>query len=406
MQASRRLLCAAAAVAALLVGCSGQAPAGESGQGSAAPFVVGVMGSFTGATASVTGGVPDVMRAWKQTVNAAGGIDGHPVDLVVKDIGDAAGAGLRASRELITRDKVSAILELDANDYQWVKTASRSGVPVIATGAYGALVSPDVFPVNGSALALAYGEVAEAKAFGPKLATGIAAEITASAQQVDLMKTFGKNLGVTLAVASTLSSSAPDYTAFCQQMKQAGVSAYTLGLGAAVVEKITRQCYGQGVRIPQIIAAPKRSWRSDPAFEGDVVISQFAPSFDTSLPGVAAYRKALRTYAPAVLGSSYEVVGLNMWAAGKMFEVGAKAATRATAQDVMRGLRTVKGETLEGLTAPVTYTAGRTTSIPCWFSWKIKDGKFVLGPGGATAKCAPAQVIEPVERSFAAKLSG
>lgn len=43
---------------------------------------------------------------------------------------------------------------------------------------------------------------------------------------------------------------------------------------------------------------------------------------------------------------------------------------------VKKGLYALKSETLEGLAPPLTFTAGKPTFVPCYFSQQIKSGKF------------------------------
>ena len=48
----------------------------------------------------------------------------------------------------------------------------------------------------------------------------------------------------------------------------------------------------------------------------------------------------------------------------------------------------LKGETLGGLTAPLTFKQGKPTSLPCWFYFQVKDGKFATL--GTSYTCASA----------------
>jgi len=210
-------------------------------------------------------------------------------------------------KSAITQDHVAAIVDFDTNDATWIPYAAQQSVPVIPGSAgLGSLLSDDVFPVLTSPLALSYALVAEAKTYGTKVAIGYAAEIAGGEEEVTLSKTFGAGLGVNVVVASKLPSSAPDYTAFCQQVKQSGATSYTLAFAAATAKKITDQCYQQGVRIPQVLIGPAvpPSWISDPAFKGDIAVDGVAPFFDTSVAGVAQYRSALQQYEPSITHSS------------------------------------------------------------------------------------------------------
>ncbi|MEV5848632.1 ABC transporter substrate-binding protein [Streptomyces sp. NPDC051985] len=409
MKTVRRLFCGVAAPLFLLVtGCAGSSSVGSSGSGD--PIKLGVIGQFTGVAAPVTGVTPKVLDAWKRTVNAAGGINGHPVDLLVKDVGDQTGANMSAARSLITQDKVSGLIDLDAGDLVWVKYAAANNVPVVAASGFGYLLSPDVFPVFASPAADFYGYVAEAKRLGPKMATAYAAEYAGVGEQtVAIIKSFTKPLGVDLAVASKISAAAPDYTAFCQSLKDASVDSYQLSFTAPIVKKISDQCRQQGVDAKLLLdsGALPPSRLADPSIDGSPVLNSIAPFTDTSIPGVAEYRKALKQYVPSVPGSQYDTsVPLVAWAAAKMFETGAKAAKGTGAKDVRQGLYSLKDETLGGLIGPLTYSPDRTTSPLCWFTSKVSGGKLVPGPNGAKPTCAPAKLVAAQDAAMLKSLGG
>ena len=79
-----------------------------------------------------------------------------------------------------------------------------------------------------------------------------------------------------------------------------------------------------------------------------------------------------------------------VWAAGMLFEAAARAGhlgDNPTPAQVLDGLYALKGETLGGLTAPLTFTKGQPTSLKCWFYYQVKDNKFT-NPFGATPTCA------------------
>src|SRR6185437_3875873 len=81
-----------------------RASAGSSSGGGAAtgtPVPVGVIGSFTGAQASSLAGVPKIMQAWASTVNAGGGLAGHPVKLYIEDDAGVAAQSTSAVKRLV-----------------------------------------------------------------------------------------------------------------------------------------------------------------------------------------------------------------------------------------------------------------------------------------------------------------
>lgn len=100
------LLLVVAVALALLGGAASAAAKKPSG----APYVIGAIFSVTGDASSL--GVPEANTAkmLEKTINDSGGINGHPLRIVVEDDrGDPAEA-LNAARRLVERDKVLAII--------------------------------------------------------------------------------------------------------------------------------------------------------------------------------------------------------------------------------------------------------------------------------------------------------
>lgn len=408
-----------AAVGVLLTavaGCGGSDSDGGDASGGAsghakerATLNIGVVGSFGGA-AGVSPGTPKAMEAWAESVNAAGGLNGSDVRVIVKDVATTTGAGRAEVQKLIDDDEVVAIVDQDPSDTTWVQYAETRSVPVIvALEGFGSLLSPNAYPVVSTPVTNTYSTVASAKTLGDSLAYGYPSEIAALAQFAELMQTFGDELGVSMPIVTKMSSSQPDYTAFCQQVRSKGVSSFFLGFAPPVVEKIADQCHQQGVDVPQILRgyAAQPSWRSNAAFDGGLVVDPVAPFFDASLPAVKRYRDALEEYAPEIVGTHEDTSNpLTAWAGGEMIAAAAsKARGPLTSASLVEGLRTMDRETLDGLIVPVTYTGDRPSAAPCWFTWRVTDGEFVT-LGDAKPRCAPEETIAPVEADVAESLGG
>jgi branched-chain amino acid transport system substrate-binding protein len=137
---------------------SGGGTAADPGTSSASDIVVGDIGAYSGVLASDEAGIPTVMQAWADSVNAAGGIDGHQVKVISEDIGQTTGAGLTAAKELVEQDHVVAIVgDFDSGDTQWVPYVASQGVPIIGgAAALSDLTSSDRFPVVFNPITLIY----------------------------------------------------------------------------------------------------------------------------------------------------------------------------------------------------------------------------------------------------------
>ncbi len=384
-KSSLSMLAVGAAAALALAGCSG----GDSGSGSGDTVKVAFLGSLSGAAGSTGPTTKAVVEAWAKDVNARGGLDGHQVELTAKDTAGPTGTNINAAKEVIANG-ADVILDLDTSDIQWVSLAEQAKIPVIGASSVAPLISTNVFPIINSSNAQLFSVVSAAKEFGPEAAVGYAAEVPIAAQYATLTETLGKEVGVSVVQSTKLSSSQPDYTAFCQGLKSSGAESYLLSLSTPIAQKVTDQCYQQGVKLPQVLYGGQtpRSWLADPAYNGSVAQDIVAPFFDTSVPGVATYREALKKYLPSLPDSADDSSGGTVgWALGKMLEYGVEHGGGTSSEDIKKGLYTAKDETLDGLIAPVTYTEGETTHVTCSFLWKIENGKYALTDAGAKPFC-------------------
>jgi branched-chain amino acid transport system substrate-binding protein len=349
-----------------------------------------------------------VVEKWAVDVNSRGGLDGHPVQLVVKDTAGGTGANVTAVQEVISQ-KVSAIFDLDFSDVQWVKLADQAGIPVIGEATVSQLLSPTVFPTVASASAAGYVLVKAAQTIGNKIAIAYAAEVPAASQYSAQITSAAKALGASVVASSKVSLSAPDYTAFCQLVKNSGAQEYVVVLSTAAAQKLTDQCWQQGVHLPQVIlgANSPRSWLSDPAYDGSVSVDTLAPFFDESVPGVAEYRAAMQKYLPSLLGSPDDNSGgLGGWVIGKLLEFAVSAGKGTSPEAILKGLYTAEDQTLDGAAPPLTFIQGKHAQVNCEFVYTIKNKNYALTAQGANPLCAPASLVAASDAQLAKSLGG
>ncbi|HVV30071.1 MAG TPA: ABC transporter substrate-binding protein [Mycobacteriales bacterium] len=411
-----RLIVSAACVGlsiAVLAGCgssssddagSGAATSSSgnpSSAGSKAPIVVGNVGSYSGPQASSEAGARKVVQAWADSVNAAGGINGHPVKLIIKDAGGSTTGGLVAVKELVEQDHVVAIIgDQDNADQTWASYIQSKGVPVIGGLPINLpfMTNPDFFPIGTNIVASIYGYQMLAKSIGPKFGFLYCAEAPQCASSVPLAQALAKSTGLQIPVIAKVSGSAPDYVAVCQQLKDAGVDSYEVGSGAEVVLRIAKACKQQGVTAKQVTTdgTMTTAWLSEPAMDGALSSQQDFPFVDDSVPATQAYQAAIAKYAPD-LGNFNGPNAAYAWVSGKLLEKAIENAgtDEVSAQSVKDGLYMMKDETLGGLTPPLTFVKDKPTLVNCYFTMGVKDGKFTT-PNGLKTDCAPDAVINAI----------
>jgi branched-chain amino acid transport system substrate-binding protein len=343
-----------------------------------------------------------VFNAWAESVNSAGGIRGAQVKLIVKDVGSIPGpAGLTAVKELIGQDHVVVLISADASQEVWFPYASEQGVPVISA-AGGSSAGPDFFQTTASDIATAYEIVQQAKIAGPSFGFGYCSEVPDCALG-DRLKAFARDIGgVKVGVVAQVSAAQPDYTAFCQQLKDAKVESYYLATANAIIARIIKNCAADGVTAVPILtgATGTAAWLTDPAYQGALVNDHVAPFFDTTNPAIKAYRDAIAKYAPETsAAASNGSIALFAWVAGQVVLTAAnKVNGPITSAALKAALYTFKDETLGGLSVPLTFDQSKPSITTCLYEWKIRNGQRIVLNGGQ-ARCAPQAAIAPFIKS-------
>jgi branched-chain amino acid transport system substrate-binding protein len=386
---------------------AGSTSAASSTAATGSEIVIGNVGGYTGAQASSQGGVPKMLKAWASWVNAHGGVSGHPVKLVVKDLGSNLTGGLAAVKELVEQDHVVAIVgEQDNGDSSWASYVAGKGVPVIGGLSIDLpfVTNPDFFAAGTNIFASIYGVQMLAKSFGPKFGLLYCAESPQCAGADPINKGLAQATGLQIPVSAKVAATAPNYTAVCQQLKSAGVSSYEVGSGSAIVLRIAHECAANGVKAKQVTedGTITSAWLKEPAVDGALSAELDFPFYDTSVPASQEMQQALQQYAPD-LGDLNGPNASYSWVAGKLFEKAVSAipsGTAVTPQSIKTGLYTLKDETLGGLAPPLTFTEGKPAVVNCYFVVGISGGKFVE-PQGLKTSCAPDAVVTGVLASLA-----
>jgi len=79
--------------------------------------------------------------------------------------------------------------------------------------------------------------------------------------------------------------------------------------------------------------------------------------------------------------------GAGSWPAGLLLEDAVKAGGLApgdapTSAEILKGLYSLKADTLQGWSPPLTFTPGKATSVDCWFTGRVQNGVPALVNGG------------------------
>lgn len=138
------LLLAAVMIFVLVAaGCGGQAEQG-SGEGDVEVYKIGAIFDITGPASSL--GVPerDTALMLEEQINRQGGINGHPVDIIIEDNESNETKAVQVAKKLIEVDKVLAIAgpSTTGTSMAIIDTVQRNKVPMVSAAAGVSIVTP------------------------------------------------------------------------------------------------------------------------------------------------------------------------------------------------------------------------------------------------------------------------
>lgn len=329
-------------------------------------------------------------------VNASGGINCHPVQVLVGDDGGSTSADASIAQQFVQSQHAIALSWASTDPSAISSFAQSHKIPVIGTetGGNSWETNPYLFPETNLENAGNWGAVQAAKTDGgTKLGILYCVESPAvcssTAQQYTADATAQ---GVKVVYSGQISLTQPDYTANCLQARDAGVQVlYILGdtnTEIRVAQSCARQSYDPTYEVPEA----EDSFGSVPQLNNAITVTSTFPWFiHSGSPGLDEYGQVLAKYAPDLLsnGQGTQTWG---WTSAKVFQAAALAATAGlapgapvTSQDILNGLWSLKNNTLGGLDPGVlarTFTKGQVAPDPfCVFWSKLVNGHWTAAQG-------------------------
>ena len=129
------------ALGLLLSGCGGGKDTGGSGK---EPYKIGAVIDISGPSSSL--GVPErnTLQMLADKVNAAGGINGHPLELTILDNKSDETEAVLAVKKLIDQQKVLAVIGCSSSgpSMAMIDTVQKEQVPMVALAAASKIVEP------------------------------------------------------------------------------------------------------------------------------------------------------------------------------------------------------------------------------------------------------------------------
>jgi branched-chain amino acid transport system substrate-binding protein len=268
-------------------------------------------------------------------------------------------------------------------------------VAVASVGVYG--VDPNMFPNSSTSSAAEWAYVKSAQLIGKdKLGLLYCSELAVCAMIPDLEKPWTTGTPVSIVKSMGFSESAPNYTAQCLALQSAGVDILSASSGNPTVGlRVVQSCAQQGYIPAWELGGPDMSPQVISAnLPNEIVILGNTIPYFVKNSSTAAFHQAMDSYLPssaAPMNVMTDWVGMQV--IGTAAKFGVAAGTTPTSQAFYNGLYQIKNNTIGGLTAPLTYTQGKGTVVPCSFFSVLNHGQLST-PYGTSAQCyssAPAQ---------------
>lgn len=120
-------------------------PIGQSTGAEKIPYKIGALYGITGAASFLGDPQKKTALMVQEQINAAGGINGHPLEIVIEDTKSDEGQAVLLTKKLIEKDKVVAIVgpSTSGESMAVVPIAEKENIPLIANAAAITIVTPE-----------------------------------------------------------------------------------------------------------------------------------------------------------------------------------------------------------------------------------------------------------------------
>lgn len=195
-------------------------------------YVVGLTGALTGPPSSTYAPAVDALRIYIDRVNAAGGVNGKKINLVIEDDGAQPSKAAANTKKLISQDNAVLVVNasLSSTYAPMIAESKASNVPILfASGVCPQSVYPPADPLQfcTTGYASQYDSQAaldfvKATAKGPVKIGFSAMAIPLSRGEIDHAEELSKKMGMTPVDKEVIPPPSADYTPFATKLKDAG----------------------------------------------------------------------------------------------------------------------------------------------------------------------------------------
>jgi branched-chain amino acid transport system substrate-binding protein len=297
-------------------------------------------------------------------VNRAGGINGHPLQMLICDDNGDPNKNLACSRQAVA-DHVAAVITTDADTVAGLPILEAAGIPDLSTLGFWnqELTSRYVFPINGGAP----GEAADNAALLVKGAHAHRIAIVYADQPDGLQAEQAaaaalKRLGITSVRAVPMNEhTTTDPTPVVIRSTEGGIQAVLLILAYDAADRYLRAAYRLHIRnvtfgSDEDTFPPSVIKDLGPEANGTLVVASSIPLTMTSQPPVREFLEQMRPY-PGFTLSNWTIpnIGVDNYTAVQLFAQVAKTVPVVTAQTIETALSHAQNVQAGGMSAPLQF---------------------------------------------------
>src|SRR5581483_10989087 len=249
-------------------------------------------------------------QIWQQHINAAGGVNGHPVNLVVADDGGDPARHRSLHQKLVEQDHVLAFVqnfEVISRNKATIDYLNAKRIPVIGGEGSGDhyYQSPMYFPQAAAGDTILYTSIAGAAQYTvPKGKTKYGMLVCQEAQLCKdgerVWTEAAPKLGVQVVYTGRGSLAQPDFTAQCLAARNAGVEVLLLILDPNSILRLLASCSRQSYSpiLGLTGSEVEDQMKNDPNMDGALAMSSVFPYFQAGTPATDEFQAAIAKYGP------------------------------------------------------------------------------------------------------------
>jgi branched-chain amino acid transport system substrate-binding protein len=374
-----------AVVAGLLLltaaGCS-RSDETSPGATNTAPVKIGTVVPLSGSAASIAGQYLAGITAAIEKANAAGGANGHKIELVKVDDGFEVPRTIAGIRELAQKDSVVGILgPYGTNAAVAAKPIGESvKVPLVGPLAYAQElydpVSPYLFPLWPSQKSIfkALTEYAIKELKAKRIAV-FANDGTVGNETIDGTKAAAAANGATVVLELRVANAQPDYSGVIAQVAATHPDVVVTQSDTASMAKVLTTARQNNLNVP-FMGGVSAGDGGMPKLAGAAANNSFGTvniDLTGSAPGWSDYTGAMGQYTQADPLTSFAASGYV--AAQVLLGAIAKVSGEVTAEAVRKALESNQIDTIAG---PVTFSATNHLGVSKLLLTEVRDAKVTL----------------------------